>query len=198
MQSIGITARHTKKAAVSERRSGLGEHPVIVTPGPMVPAMGLEYMVRALPRILDRYPDAFYVCVGAAADGSFDGSDVYLSCVERLAHLTGVEDSLGLVVDDDTGRQEEEWLMAADICVFPCAETPVPRTDLLGTALGSGKPIVVTSLVELPCGPGVIVPAAYHLALEQAVLRLLHDPQPRQTVKKHESEAYAGLEVSER
>ncbi|HET6213916.1 MAG TPA: glycosyltransferase family 4 protein [Micromonosporaceae bacterium] len=63
------------------RRYGLGDRPVIVCVSRLVPRKGQDVLVRALPRIRRRVPDAAVLVVGGGP---------YRSTVERLAREAGV------------------------------------------------------------------------------------------------------------
>ena len=153
--------------------------PLIVTAGHVGPSMGSEYMLRALPVILDGYPRAEYVCVGPSNDDPTQMTTrAYVRSLGRLSGLLGVEGSFRVVLDEDGGNCAEAYAAQADVCVFPYVDGCALETDAFTRAFLAGRTIVVTALGQaaskLSSVPGVAaVPPACHKNLAAAVLGLL-------------------------
>jgi phosphatidylinositol alpha-1,6-mannosyltransferase len=92
------------------RRHGLGDRPVVVCVSRLVPRKGQDVLVRALPAIRSRIPDATLLLVGGGP---------YRSTIERLARELGVADAVVL-----TGAVPWEELPAhydaGDVFAMPC------------------------------------------------------------------------------
>ncbi|MFD0142333.1 MULTISPECIES: glycosyltransferase family 4 protein [unclassified Streptomyces] len=95
--------------AVRERL-GLSDRPVVVCVSRLVPRKGQDTLIRALPRILRRVPDAVLLIVGGGP---------YEKDLRRLAATTGVADSVRF-----TGAVPWEELPAhygaGDVFAMPC------------------------------------------------------------------------------
>ncbi|MDX6198817.1 MAG: phosphatidyl-myo-inositol dimannoside synthase [Actinomycetota bacterium] len=69
------------------RQYGLVDRPVVVCVSRLVPRKGQDVLIRALPTILRRVPDAALLCVGGGP---------YLATLQRLARENGVADAVVL------------------------------------------------------------------------------------------------------
>ncbi|MGW0733307.1 glycosyltransferase family 4 protein [Streptomyces sp. NPDC002851] len=91
-------------------RLGLSDRPVVVCVSRLVPRKGQDTLIRALPRILERVPDAVLLIVGGGP---------YESDLRKLAAQTGVADSVRF-----TGAVPWEELPAhygaGDVFAMPC------------------------------------------------------------------------------
>ncbi|MCD0481681.1 glycosyltransferase family 4 protein [Streptacidiphilus sp. ASG 303] len=92
------------------RRLGLADRPVVVCVSRLVPRKGQDTLIRALPRILARVPDAVLLVVGGGP---------YRADLERLADAVGVRGSVRF-----TGAVPWEELPAhygaGDVFAMPC------------------------------------------------------------------------------
>lgn len=92
------------------RRYGLGERPVVVCVSRLVPRKGQDVLVRALPAIRRRVPDAALLLVG-------DGPD--RQRLERLVVESGVEDHVVVAGAVPWGELPAHYA-AGDVFAMPC------------------------------------------------------------------------------
>jgi glycosyltransferase involved in cell wall biosynthesis len=151
-------------------RLGLGDRPVILSLGHVIPLRDRLALVRAIPHVLEKRPDAAFVVVGTVYD------DRFLHLAEEL----GVRDRL--IVTGGVHREEvPSYVAAADV------EGHDFQNYGLGTAslevMAAGVPVVC--VVRTDNFPGlelrswenlVIVPRDDPRALAEAIVRLLDDP----------------------
>jgi phosphatidylinositol alpha-1,6-mannosyltransferase len=121
------------------RRHGLVDRPVIVCVSRLVPRKGQDVLIRALPAIRRRVPDAALLCVGGGP---------YRDTLERLARENGVADAVVL-----TGSVPWEELPAhydaGDVFAMPC------RTRRAGLEVeGLGIVFLEASATGLPVVAG--------------------------------------------
>ena len=121
------------------RRHRLTGRPVVVCVSRLVPRKGQDVLIRALPAIRRRVPDAALLCVGGGP---------YQYSLERLARETGVADSVVL-----TGSVPWEELPAhydaGDVFTMPC------RTRRAGLEVeGLGIVFLEASATGLPVVAG--------------------------------------------
>ncbi len=162
---------------------------VILTFGILGRNKGLENVIRALPDILRRAPNAVYMVVGATHPNVVrsEGESYRLS-LQLLARKLGVEQNV--IFHNRFVSQEEmtEFIGAADVYVTPYLNKEQITSGTLAYAVGSGKAVVSTPYWHaeelLADGKGILVPFADSKALAEAVIRLVEDETQRHAVRK--------------
>jgi len=139
---------------------------VFITVAVLRELKGIQFMIRAFPRVLEKHPNAYYLIVG---DGSY------------RTMLEGEVEGLGLtgrVVF--AGRQTDisSFLTAADIFVLPSLTEALPT--VLAEAMAARLPIVACEVGGIPemvvdGVSGKLVPPEDSQALANACVALLGD-----------------------
>ena len=162
---------------------------VILTFGLLSPNKGIEYMIQAMPRILERHRDAVYIILGAthphiiAAQG-----EGYRIGLQHMAKSLGVAESI--IFQNRFVSMEElcEFLGTADIYVTPYISEEQITSGTLAYALGTGKAIIATpywyAQEMLADGRGKLVPFRDPQALADAVIELLDNETDRNAMRK--------------
>jgi glycosyltransferase involved in cell wall biosynthesis len=173
-------------AELSKQRLGVVGKSLILTFGLLSPDKGIEHVIDALPAILQRYPDAIYVVLGATHPHvrESDG-EAYRTRLENRARSLGVADRT--IFHDSFVTHEEltEFLAAADIYITPYLNPEQITSGTLAYAVGSGKAVVSTPYAYarelLAGGRGVLVPWPKDEpgAIARAVIGLLGDDELR-------------------
>lgn len=139
---------------------------VVTTVAVLREAKGIQYMLNALPLILSRLPNLYYVIAG---DGDYRGS------LENIARSRGLERHVKFL-----GHRSDipEILSATDLFVFPTLTDALPT--VLFEAMAVGVPIVSAGVGGVPeilthDLTGLLVPPADAEALAEACLRVLTD-----------------------
>ncbi|ANI40630.1 glycosyltransferase family 4 protein [Mycolicibacterium vaccae] len=91
-------------------RYGLGERPVVVCVSRLVPRKGQDMLIRAMPAIRDRVPDAALVIVGGGP---------YRASLHRLAHSFTVAEHV-VFTDGVPGEELPAHHAMADVFAMPC------------------------------------------------------------------------------
>ncbi|MFH1149757.1 MAG: glycosyltransferase [Actinomycetota bacterium] len=162
-------------------RWGLSGRTVLLTFGLLHPGKGIEYMVEAMPSIVERYPDVVYVVLGATHPPvKKREGEKYRYGLKARARELGVEDNV-VFYDRFVPLEELTSFMAAcDIYVTPYLDMNQVVSGTLAYAMGLGRPVVSTPYYYaqelLGEGTGVLVPVRDSGALSEAVLDLLDDP----------------------
>jgi glycosyltransferase involved in cell wall biosynthesis len=141
--------------------------PVLVTIARLTEAKGHRYLLQALPRLLETWPQLCCVFVG---EGELHDT------LQRMAMDLGVERSCRFV-----GIREDiaEILAAADVVVLPSLSEGFPFVLL--EALAMGCPVVASRVNGVPeliedHKTGLLVPARDPQALVAAIREVLSDP----------------------
>lgn len=155
---------------------GLGGRKVILSVGRLSPKKGADVVVRAMPEVARRHPDAALVLVGSKWYGEDKLSD-YVTYVRSLADRAPIPVvTTGFVAAD----QVHQWFCAGDL--FVCAsqwEEPLARVHY--EAMASGLPIITTARGGNPevvqgQGNGLVVASPDDpMAFAEAINSLLSD-----------------------
>jgi glycosyltransferase involved in cell wall biosynthesis len=157
---------------------------VLLTFGLLSPDKGIEYVIDALPSVLERYPNTVYVVVGATHPHVRErhGEAYRLSLTSRARRL-GVAEHV--IFEDRFVNDAElaDFLAAADIYVTPYLNSEQSTSGTLARAVAAGKAVVSTAYWHaselLADDHGVLVPARDSSALSSAVVDLLGDDARR-------------------
>ena len=168
---------------------GVEGRTVLLTFGLLSPGKGIESVIRALPKLVNQYPDLVYVVLGATHPHVLrDRGEEYRHQLQHLAEDLRVLDNIMFInryVDLD---ELCKFLMAADIYVTPSLAEQQIASGTLAYAMGAGKPVVATPYVyakELLSGDrGRLVPFRDSDAIAREVAWLLDNEQETQAIRK--------------
>lgn len=154
---------------------------VILAVGRLVPKKGFDVLIRALPPVVERYPQTRLVIAG-------DGADKGRLIEEAQRHR---------VLDDITFLGRVAWdrmpdlLASADLFVLPSVRDEKGNVDGLPTvlleAMSTGLPVIASQIggVELVIKSGengILVPPGNQAALTAALLTLLANETKRRAM----------------
>jgi phosphatidylinositol alpha-1,6-mannosyltransferase len=164
------------------RRHGLSDRPVVVCVSRLVPRKGQDVLVRAMPAIRRRVPDAALLCVGGGP---------YRDTLTRLARDVGIADAFVLTGSVPWSELPAHY-DAGDVFAMPC------RTRRAGLEVeGLGIVFLEASATGLPVVAGrsggspdaVLDGRTGHLvdgtsveAVADSVASLLEDPERRRVM----------------
>lgn len=154
---------------------------VLLTFGLLGPGKGIEYVIEALPEIVQRHPNVVYLVLGAthphlvAREG-----ESYRLGLERLAEDRGVKEHVifynRFVSLDDL----KEFIGASDIYLTPYLNEAQITSGTLAYVFGAGKAVVSTPYWHaqelLADGRGTIVPFRDPHAIALGVCGFLDNP----------------------
>jgi glycosyltransferase involved in cell wall biosynthesis len=175
---------HVPSAMRSKEQLGVEGKSVILTFGLLSPDKGIEYVIDALPAILERYPETVYIVLGATHPHVKERhGETYRVMLELRAKRLGVDSSM--IFHDRFVSQGEvvEFLSAADIYITPYLNPEQITSGTLAYAVGAGKAVISTPylyarelLVE---GRGILVPWRDPQAIAREVIDLIGDDAKR-------------------
>lgn len=161
-----------------------GEHVMILAVGRMVYKKGFEFLVRAMPKILQGAPNARLVLVGYG-----DLRDE----LQAHAHALGLNGHVTFA--GRVPRQEiAAYFGAADIVSVPSVRDEAGNVDGLPNVvlegMAAGKPIVASNIAGFPDvigegESGLLVPEKDSDAIADAVVRLARDAELRTRLGAH-------------
>jgi glycosyltransferase involved in cell wall biosynthesis len=160
---------------------GISGQSMLLTFGLLGPSKGVETVIRALPALIERFPDLVYFVVGATHPMVVrrDG-EAYRTGLEREAEKLGVRDHV--VFRDQFVTTEElcSYLQAADIFISPYQNEAQVTSGALSYAMGAGTAAVSTPYWHaqelLAEGRGCLFPFGDSRALAEVLDLLLRTP----------------------
>lgn len=168
---------------------GLAGNKVIMTFGLLSPNKGLETIIRGLPAILDRHPDAVYLIVGATHPHLVQHEgEAYREGLIALARSLGVADHLRFINRFVGDEELIDLLQAADLYVTPYLTEAQITSGTLAYAIAVGKPVISTpywhAKEALADGVGVLCPFNDTRAFTQEIIGLLADDARRDAMAR--------------
>jgi len=168
----------------SKEKLGVDGRYVVLTFGLLSPDKGIEYVIDAMPAILERHPNAVYVVLGATHPHVKQRhGETYRHMLETRAQRLGVD--ANVIFHNRFVSHDElvEFLGAADIYVTPYLKEEQSTSGTLAYAVGCGKAVVSTpyryARELLADGRGVLVPWRDSAAIAREIVVLLDDPMKR-------------------
>lgn len=163
---------------------GWGAHKVILTFGLLAPDKGIDTMIRAMPSITARHPDALYVVLGATHPNLLRAEgETHREELQALSRDLGVDRHV-IFIDRFVERDSLlDHLQAADIYVTPYLNPAQITSGTLSYAVGLGKPVVSTPYLHateiLDGDRGILVPFRDSEAVAETVSDLLSNTRTR-------------------
>lgn len=160
-----------------------------LTFGLLSPNKGIEYVLRALPKVLQEYPDFMYIVLGTTHPNLVrEQGETYRYSLERLAADLGIQRHVIFYNRFVELRELTEFIGAADLYITPYLNPAQITSGTLAYAFGCGKATISTPYWHaeelLAEGRGVLVPFADSEAVAQAILGLMHDETRRHAMRK--------------
>ena len=157
---------------------------IIMTNGLIHGLKGIEYMIDAMPEVLERHPEALYLINGKPHPGGWDSREYYDKLRARVAALVrgGVLQPGDVVFEDDFTPMDELLLKldSAAVYVNPYSDESQSVSGTLALAMSTGAAVVTTPYPyarELTAdGAGFLVSFRDSTSLAAAVSRLLDCP----------------------
>lgn len=161
---------------------GVEGRTILLTFGLLSPGKGVEVAIRAMPKIIEKHPDALYIILGATHPHVLKSAgNAYRNSLERLVDQLGLDNHV--VFHNRFVSQAElfRYLKVADIYITPYPNKQQITSGTLAYAVGTGKAVVSTPYWHaeelLADGRGRLFPFADTDALAREVIDLLDDPK---------------------
>ncbi len=154
---------------------------LLLTFGLLSPGKGIEFALRALPPVVEEFPNLCYVVLGATHPNVLrEAGESYRLSLQRQARDLGLQRNV--LFNSRFVSLEElcEFLKAADVYMTPYLNREQITSGTLAYALGAGKPIVSTPYWYaeelLSDSRGVLVGFRDPESISEGLLGLLRSP----------------------
>jgi len=173
---------------VNKNKLELQGNQVVLTFGLLSPGKGIEYMVDAMPKIVQDHPNAQYIVLGLTHPHvkAAQGED-YRESLKLRADKLGVGNHIQFIDKFLTQKELHEYIGIADVFVTPYLNEAQITSGVLSYGLGMGKAIVSTpywhAKEALDNNRGILVPFKSGEALATEISGLLEDEDERRRLQ---------------
>jgi hypothetical protein len=162
---------------------------VLLTFGLLSANKGIEFVIEALPAILQRCPNVVFIVFGATHPHVVrQEGESYRMSLERLAESLGVEQHVLFHNRFVSLEELVEFIGAADVYVTPYLNPAQIVSGTLAYTVGAGKAVVSTPYWYaeelLSGGRGVLVPFRDASAIAERVISLWENEAERHAMRK--------------
>src|SRR5581483_7267658 len=163
---------------------------VLLTFGLLSPNKGIEYVLNALPKIVEEFPEVVYIVLGATHPNERrEHGEAYRLSLEILAKKNKIEKNVIFYNQFVELENLKEFIGAADLYITPYLNEAQITSGTLAYTFGAGKAVVSTPYWHaaelLAEDRGVLVPFANAPALAREVIGLLRDDTRRHAMRKN-------------
>jgi glycosyltransferase involved in cell wall biosynthesis len=162
---------------------------VALTFGLLSANKGIEYVIEAMPPIVEQFPNFVYIVLGATHPNVLrHEGESYRRKLERTARDLGLERHIVFYNRFVDEQELNEFIGAADLYITPYLNEAQITSGTLSYSFGCGKAVVSTPYWHaaelLADGRGAIVPFADSGAIAETVIELLRDEPRRHAMRK--------------
>ncbi len=161
---------------------------VILTFGLLSPNKGIEYVIQAMPAVIEKHPEAVYLILGATHPHiKRSVGEEYRQTLQGLVRDLGLNEHVAFHNRFVTVEELCQYIGSADIYVTPYLSPEQITSGTLAYALGAGKAVISTPYwyaeEMLADGRGRLVPFKDPEALAKEVIYLLDHEQERHAMR---------------
>ncbi|MCL4562782.1 MAG: glycosyltransferase family 4 protein [Chloroflexi bacterium] len=162
---------------------------VLLTFGLLSRNKGIEYVLKAIPEIVEQFPNLVYIVLGATHPNVLrQEGESYRKHLQRLTSRLGIDDHV--IFENRFVSNEElvEYIGAADIYITPYLNLQQITSGTLAYTVGAGKAVISTPYWHaeelLSDQRGVLVPFRNSQAIAKEVIYLLENEAERHLMRK--------------
>jgi glycosyltransferase involved in cell wall biosynthesis len=168
---------------------GLKGKLVVSTFGLISRGKGIEYVIKALPEVVENYPEIIYLIIGETHPEvrKFEGEryrKMLIKLVDDLNLYENVKFHNRFLLE----RELIKYLQATDIYVTPFLEPNQISSGTLVYAMGTGKAIVSTPYLHaqeaLAEGRGLFCKFRDHKSITERIMQLLENEEQRRNIQR--------------
>ncbi len=167
---------------------GLDDKVVLSTFGLLSKGKGVEYVIKALPKILKKYPNTLYYILGVThPQVKKTEGETYRNMLRELSKDLGVQDHVKFLNRFLKKTELIKYLQASDVYITPYLSPNQVSSGTLSYALGAGKAVVSTPYLHakeaLSEGRGVFCEFQNAQSIADSVLSIVGNPLYQKTLE---------------
>jgi glycosyltransferase involved in cell wall biosynthesis len=184
----GVPNVHRVSTASVKRALGIADKLIISTFGLINRGKGIEYVIQAMPKILEKHPNAIYLVLGETHPGvrRHEGES-YRNMLTEIIDQLKIHEHVRFNNRFLTLNELVRYLCATDVYITPYLNKDQIVSGTLAYALGCGKAIVSTPYLYaeevLADGRGLLVDFASPDSIAAAVNRILDDKDLKESLE---------------
>lgn len=161
---------------------GIDGYFILLTIGLISPNKGIEYAIKALPKILKYNDKVLYLIVGETHPKlKAIYGESYREKLKRLARELGVEDKVVFINKFLTKEEYIKYIIASDVVILPYLDKYQVSSGSLSYAIGYGKVVISTpflyALEVLSNGRGLLCRFRDPNSIARAVIVVMKNPK---------------------
>ncbi len=172
-----------------KKELGVADRTIISTFGLVGPGKGLEYLVQAIPKIVEKHSSVLYLIVGQThPDLLRQEGESYRNRLQKLIDDLGMSGHVAFINHYLTKKEIADYLLLSDIYVTPYLDRNQIMSGTLTYALGAGKAVVSTPYVHateaLAEHRGILAEFRSADSLANAINLILDSPDEKEKLEK--------------
>ena len=184
----GLPRVKKQESKIYKEKLGFKNKKIISTFGLIRPKKGLEYVLKALPQIIKKYPNTVYLILGETHP---QRPRKYYDFLKKEVERLNLEKNVIFHEKYLTYKEIIRYLLASDIFITPYLVSEQTSSGVVAYALGCGKAIISTKFLYskevLANGRGILIDFKNTDQIFKAVDFLFSNPKER---IKIENKAY--------
>jgi len=201
----GIPAIQYGQGEEAKKELGLEGKKIISTFGLLSNKKGIQYALKAMPRIAEQNPEAMYLIIGEThPQVRKKEGEKYRNRLRKIANNLGIEEHVRFYNKYLPLEEVCRYLQATDVYITPYFDPQQISSGTLAYAIGAGKACISTPYLyakdALRHGRGVLVNFKSHRQIADAANKLLSDKKFREKIEKNAfsySRAWAWPKIAE-
>ena len=151
---------------------------------------GMEYVIRSLPPVVEKYPNFLFVISGKTHPKEFVGEkEPYREFLKKEVSRLNLENNVLFVDRYLPLTSLLRHIQASDLCITPYTDPRQTSSGVLSYSLGLEKPVISTPFIYakelLGNGRGIVLPDFNNPdSMSKAILDLLDNPEKIKSIKE--------------
>ena len=150
---------------------------------------GIETVIKALPKVIEKHPEVLYIVLGKTHPNVFRQSgEEYRNYLQRLIKSLNVDNNVFFMNEFVTQKELSKYLSASDIYITPYLNEAQITSGTLSYAIGAGSAVISTPYWHaselLDDGRGKLFDFNDSDGLSNILMELLDNPDELQSLRK--------------